>query len=266
MPEVNFQPDVYLSPSTQEWNKYKNMTTEEETQMNLVCDQLIPLLDSRGITYHRNQRTLTYAEAIAESDAMKAKLHLAIHTDAGGGQGTTAFCYSPTNATAKGTIFANNIYKYVAALSPGKDRGVKTGVGLLAEVYRTKAPACLIEIEFHDYAQGADWITKNIRAEAIALFQGILDTKGMEQRPIDSPFVAPVPAPSIPLRVFAEGDRVVLNGRGCTSADGKGALLVRSTRPARIIKIAPLFNKYPYALNYTNGTWVDAWFERGAIS
>lgn len=74
----------------------------------------------------------------------------------------------------------------------------------------------------------------------------------------------PVPVPQ-PVKEFAEGDTVILNGKGCTSADGRGAKLVRSTRKARIVHIAPLSNPFPYALNYTNGNWIDAWFERSAI-
>ena len=175
--QVSEMPDVYLSPSTQEWNKYSTQVpTNEEVQMNLVTDQLQEMLDNNHITFFRNNRFLGFAAAIAESDALKSKYHLAIHSDAGGGEGTTAFCFNPANTAAKGTIFAKNLYKYVAPLSPGKDRGVKTGKGLLAEVYRTKAPACLIELEFHDNTALAAWITKNHRKLATALLFGILNT------------------------------------------------------------------------------------------
>lgn len=85
---------------------------------------------------------------------------------------------------------------------------------------------------------------------------------------VAAPVPTPAPIPSAvpaPTRTYEEGDIVVLNGKGCTSADGRGAKLARSTRQARIIHIAALSNPYPYALNYTNGSWIDAWFEKGAF-
>lgn len=46
-------PNVFLSPSTQEWNQYINGGTEEQ-YMNLIADRMEPYLRSSGIAYVRN--------------------------------------------------------------------------------------------------------------------------------------------------------------------------------------------------------------------
>ena len=63
-------PRVFLSPSTQENNYYVTGGTEEQ-YMNLLCDQVIPYLQSSGIAYTRNDRSQSASAAIAQANAGK---------------------------------------------------------------------------------------------------------------------------------------------------------------------------------------------------
>ena len=167
---------IYLSPSTQEHNVYNILKRPtEETMMNGICDLLEGSLATiPNLIIRRNNRIRTLTNAISESNAIKADIHLSIHSNAGGnGQasGTEVF-YNPNNPESK--RLAQAIYTPVAILTPGeKDRGIKDGIHL-AEIRRVNAPAlALIEIDFHDNSRQADWIYSHKRVIAAALFEGL---------------------------------------------------------------------------------------------
>ena len=70
-------PNVFLSPSTQEWNQYINGGTEEQ-YMNLIADRMEPYLRSSGIAYVRNDPSRNVAGAIKDSNAAYYDVHLAV--------------------------------------------------------------------------------------------------------------------------------------------------------------------------------------------
>ena len=74
-------PNVFLSPSTQEWNQYINGGTEEQ-YMNLIADRMEPYLRSSGIAYVRNDPSRNVAGAIKDSNAAYYDVHLALHSNA----------------------------------------------------------------------------------------------------------------------------------------------------------------------------------------
>ncbi len=76
-------PKVFLSPSTQEWNKYIN-GGDEEQYMNLIADAMEPFLRSSGIEYSRNVPERNVTGAIADSNAGMYDVHLALHSNAAG--------------------------------------------------------------------------------------------------------------------------------------------------------------------------------------
>ena len=81
----NIMPKVFLSPSTQEWNKYVTGGSEEQ-YMNLLADKMEPYLTASGISYTRNDPNKNVNGAIEDSNNGKYDVHLALHTNAGGGQ------------------------------------------------------------------------------------------------------------------------------------------------------------------------------------
>ena len=75
-------PDLFLSPSVQQYNPYINGLGSEEYYMNLIADAMEPYLDASGITYTRNDPDDTLSQAIALSNAGSYDFHLALHSNA----------------------------------------------------------------------------------------------------------------------------------------------------------------------------------------
>ena len=157
-------PSVFLSPSLQEWNPYIN-GGNEEYYMNLVADAIEPYLRASGIAYTRNRPSHTLSQTIAESNAGRYDLHLAIHSNAAGPdnagsvRGTDVYYY-PTSS--KGKRAAEIIAENYRDIYPLPDRVRTVASSSLAELKRTKAPAVLIETAYHDNLADAEWIQENI--------------------------------------------------------------------------------------------------------
>lgn len=162
---------LYISPSTQEHNKGVNGYGTEEQRMNQIADFMEQELRkySNVLEWRRNQPTMTLKEVVADSNAYKPDLHLAIHSNAGGGTGCEVYCMMGGNAEKAARI----IYDILSNLTPMKDRNVKNGSHLY-ECNSTIAPAVLVEIAFHDNPNDATWVIKNERAIAQALVKGVL--------------------------------------------------------------------------------------------
>lgn len=175
-------PSVFLSPSLQEWNPYVN-GGNEEYYMNLIADAIEPYLTASGITYYRNTPSQKLSEAIAQSNDSNVDLHFAIHSNAspensaGKVRGTDVYYY-PTSLRGQraADITATNFKE----IYPLPERVKTVPSAALAELKRTKAPAVLIEVAYHDNLADAEWIQENIGeigrnlAQSIAAF---LDVK-----------------------------------------------------------------------------------------
>ena len=74
-------PNIFLSPSTQEYNPYI-IGGSEEYYMNLIADAMEPYLRSSGIQFTRNNRNGSAAQSIAQSNAGNYDLHVALHSNA----------------------------------------------------------------------------------------------------------------------------------------------------------------------------------------
>ncbi len=172
---------VYLSPSTQEHNiGYGNYGTEEE-RMNQVADVTEKILKAHGITVYRNKPEMTLAQVVADSNAKKPNIHFAIHSNASGNRksrGAEVFCH---RFGGEGEKLARSIYSELTPLTPTGDRGVMEGYNFygpgkpIYELAKTKAPAALVEVAFHDNKEDATWITQSIESIGIALAKGVLN-------------------------------------------------------------------------------------------
>lgn len=174
-------PNIYLSPSTQEFNEYVNGGTEEY-YMNLIADAMEPYLNSSGITYTRNTPYMTAASSIVQSNMGDYDLHLALHSNAapvgqsGNYQGTDVYYY-PTSVKGReaATIIANNlkeIYPY-----PELVKAISTTT--IGEVRKTRAPSVLIEFAYHDNVEDANWIKQNINEIARNVVISLTDFFGI---------------------------------------------------------------------------------------
>lgn len=179
-------PYVFLSPSTQEWNKYAT-EGNEELYMNLIADRMEPYLLSSGIRFSRNDPARNVTGAIADSNSGNYDVHLALHSNAGGSMyaGTVRgieIYYSPYSELSRtlAVITANNLEQIYPL--PSKVTTIPTTS--LAEVSRTRAVAILAELGYHDNVEDEAWIKENLDNIARNLVQSLCDYFGI-------PFVEP---------------------------------------------------------------------------
>lgn len=179
-------PKIFLSPSLQEWNPYVD-GGNEEYYMNLIADAMEPYLRASNIQFDRNSPQQTLTQAIEQSNKGDYDLHFAIHSNAApenlaGKLSGADFYYFPTSGKGMeaATVISDN-YKNVYP-NPSNVEIIPTTT--LAEVKRTKAPAVLAEIAYHDNPVQAQWIRDNINDIAKNLAQGIALYLGV-------PFVEP---------------------------------------------------------------------------
>lgn len=163
---------IYISPSVQEKNIGYGNYGSEEKEMNIIADFLCTLLrnDGRFIVY-RNKPEMNLKQIIADSNAKKVDLHIAIHSNASDGKARgTEVWYNLLSVNGK--KLAKCIYDILAILTPTADRGIK-GTLSLGEV-KVKAVSCLIETIFHDNKDDAQWLLGHRQAVSKAIYQGIL--------------------------------------------------------------------------------------------
>ena len=172
---------AFISPSTQEFNQFVTGGTEEY-YANLIADAMVPYLRAAGIDFTRNDPGGTVTDSINASNAGNYDFHLAIHSNAappslsGRIQGPNVYYYRDSaKSKAAAEIFANNlklIYPY-----PELVKTVPTTT--LAELRRTKIPAVLVEVAYHDNVEDATWIVSNIEEIAENLSLSLADVLGV---------------------------------------------------------------------------------------
>ena len=172
---------AFISPSTQEFNQFVIGGTEEY-YANLIADAMVPYLRAAGIDFTRNDPGGTVTDSINASNAGNYDFHLAIHSNAappslsGRIQGPNVYYYRDSaKSKAAAEIFANNlklIYPY-----PELVKAVPTTT--LAELRRTKIPAVLVEVAYHDNTEDANWIISSIEEIAENLSLSLADVLGV---------------------------------------------------------------------------------------
>lgn len=179
-------PTIYLSPSLQEFNAYVD-GGNEEYYMNLIADEMIPYLNSSGIKYIRNTPNQTLSQVINESNSSNVDFHLALHSNAAPPQlagtlkGSDVYYYANSqNSKRAADIFVNNLKKIYP--DPSAVRAVPTTS--LAELTRTRVPAVLVEIAYHDNPEDAMWIRNNLNLIARNLVMSLTEYFGI-------PFIEP---------------------------------------------------------------------------
>ena len=169
-------PQIFLSPSTQEYNPYAG-GGNEEYYMNVIIDAMIPYLEASGISYGRNDPRGSFIDSVRASNSDSYQLHLALHSNAAAGmnagrvRGSQVYYYPGSKEGKRAAdIFANGLKE----IYPLPDRVETVPTTALGEIAKTRAPAILIELAFHDNDQDADWIRDNIGiiAENLAFSAG----------------------------------------------------------------------------------------------
>ena len=167
----------YLSPSNQGSNMGVGSYGSEKMQMNLLLDEMIPHLDRAGVSFHRGDPDMTLEERVRESNEMDAVFHLALHSNAGGrgkARGAVAYYYSEA-----GKDLGQKLVNALAELGQesNRSRSVKEEKSFY-ELKRTKAPACLLEVDFHDSESGVEFLISRRSDIAEAIARVIIEADG----------------------------------------------------------------------------------------
>ena len=181
-------PTIFLSPSTQEYNPYVTGAGSEEYFMNLLADAMEPLLLANGIQFVRNDPQGTVGNSIRQSNADSYDFHLALHSNASGSgsegqnRGIIAFYYP---GSAGGQRGAELIAKNLREIYPLPDKVTTRPTTALGEVSRSRFPAVLVEIGYHDNYSDALWIEGHVEAIAQQLVRALTEYFGL-------PFIQPM--------------------------------------------------------------------------
>lgn len=178
---------VYISPSSQSGNSYAIPDYVEAGVCYEIGKLVKQLLEKEGVQCEmpESQSTTIQHRALA-SNKFGADVHLCIHTNAGGGDGTVVFCY-PKNVDNE---LVKSVYNEVAVLSPGADDGIRPRTDLY-EINNTKALCIYVEVEFHDREDLASWIVSHTFDIAAAIVRGLLQ-RGITYFPVNERFLVGV--------------------------------------------------------------------------
>lgn len=168
---------IYLSPSNQYDNNYAYGNTTEMEQCNRFAEYAEKALKRCGFEVKRAKKGQSMYTTVEESNNWKADLHIPIHTNAGGGNGTVVFVYKKNSENC---AKAQPIYNEVQAITPGKiDYGVREYPDLY-ELNATNAIAVYIEVDFHDNKNIAKWLIDNAKDVGEAIAKGVCKAYGVK--------------------------------------------------------------------------------------
>ena len=207
-------PVLFLSPSTQYFNPYVT-TGDERYWMNALADEMEPYLHASGITVMRNDPNGSAVQSIRDSNALGPDFHLALHSNAGpqalAGQlrGVDLYYYPTSEA---GLRMANILVDNLKTVYPDPGRVQARATTVIGEVRRTRAPAVLAEIGYHDNVDDANWLTGNLDAIARAMAEGVTEYFGVPFLTPGAEFEASVQSPDgyANLRSYPTSDAAIL--------------------------------------------------------
>jgi len=171
---------VYLSPSTQFYNRYTGVDTTEADEMIAIAKIVAEQLESHGIIVvtaePREGISFRYylPERAYEARSVGADIYVSLHSNAANGRATgTEIFFHPRMANS--IALAQYIYDEVNAITISEGRGLRDGIERnLMEIRLPTMPVVLLEVDFHDVEETAIWITENHEQIATAVTTGIL--------------------------------------------------------------------------------------------
>lgn len=162
---------IYLNPSVQTKNMYINNLGSEAENMRDIAELMykeLKLVSYIDIEANIAKNGLSLSQSVNQSNSRKRHIHFALHSNAGGGQGTEIY----TKGSNK--TFATTMYESFLELGNFKRRGVKDGTHLY-EIKNVKAVhVALIEFAFHDNLKEAKFIVENKALIANQMVKSIL--------------------------------------------------------------------------------------------
>ncbi len=171
---ISFKENIklYINPSVQYTNPYASNLGNEGQRMNEISHLLTDMLkkNTNIEVYANNQLPgLSLSKSVKESNQLQVDYHLALHSNAGGGQGSEGWY------TQESYCFTQHILSSLQEVLPYPTRGLKNGATSLYELKASYATATLIEILFHDDYHQALFLTTHQEEIATAIYKGIID-------------------------------------------------------------------------------------------
>ena len=185
---------VYISASTQAHNVgVGNYGTEQDRMMELA-DKVAAYLSLQGVfKVYRNKPNWSLVATVNDCNASGCALFIDNHTNAGpresvvdgkGAEGTEVYYNGPGGTSSNSYRAASLLYKEVAPISLGGDRGIKSDSSISASglyvVRKTNCPAVLIEHIFHTNAAEVKDYIKRVDEFARAEAKAVCDYFGVE--------------------------------------------------------------------------------------
>lgn len=168
---------IYLSPSSQEENRYAVGDTNEAEQCRKISLALVSELKRCGFDARTNVTPgKTMYDRIAESNVWGADAHIPIHSNAFDGKvsGFRGFGY---DTSGEGYRLAGAIMQTLAPIMPGTADGLSAQPQLY-EIKASDAPCAYLEIGFHDSPEEARFIIDHTKEIAQAICMGICNHFG----------------------------------------------------------------------------------------
>ena len=178
--------DVYLSPSSEHFNTGYGNYGVEERRMNLIADVVQFELERHGVTTDRNNPDMGLTEIVADSNAKNPKIHVSIQSQSADSmqRGSQIYYFKPGS---NGERLASDINEFLSPVTPTEDIGISDGSSVFGglgfyELRRTRAPAVIVKVGFHDNPLDADFIIENTYEIGVAIAKGILEYLGIPYR------------------------------------------------------------------------------------
>lgn len=170
---------VFLSPSRQTGNFYFNGKVSECEQAFKMSGFCMERLLAVGLEVYECPKKYKLEVRGELAAGMNSKCYIAIHTNAEGSEsGTMAFYH---RAMTDSVRLALAVYEPVAALTPDKDAGIKSGVKANGKFYKeiegpydAGVPSTLLEVDFHDREASGTWLLENAQPVGYAIADGIM--------------------------------------------------------------------------------------------
>ncbi len=172
---------VFLSPSTQPYNKYATEGDEQE-YMNKIADAMEPLLFKNNIAYGRNKIDTSVGVSVMDSNNGEYDFHLSLHSNAappdfeGKLRGVDIYYY-PNSRYGKAA--ADIIVENMKEVYPIPSLVKTISSDKLYELSKTNIPAVLAELGYHDNIQDEQWIKANIENIAQSLTKSLCEYFGI---------------------------------------------------------------------------------------
>ena len=171
---------IYVSPSSQSANLYATGKTNEKEQCKKIAKSCVDYLKKAGFTVKCTYNDDMYAR-VKESNAFKADIHLAIHTNATVKHNVTGGTQILLhNLKGERKKIGQAVMNELDHITPGKSAEKLIAKPGFYEIRKTNCITVFCECEFHDTKEGSDFIIKNTKQLGEAIAKGICKYYGVK--------------------------------------------------------------------------------------